>query len=73
MPNGIWTFLQTHETMTMEPAGNTELDKLLQEVKRTILENRSFLETLKQEPFSEVADAEYESVEVTVEEPFEEL
>lgn len=75
MPNGIWTFLQPHETMTMEPTGNTELDKLLQEVKRTILENRSFLETLKQEPFSEVSDTEDEdeSVEVAIEEPFEEL
>lgn len=59
--------------MTMEPAGNTEQDRLLQEVKRTILDNRSFLETLKQEPFSDGGGAEEEPSDAADEGAFEEL
>ncbi|NTV49850.1 MAG: hypothetical protein HGB32_04610 [Geobacteraceae bacterium] len=59
--------------MTIVPTDNEELDKLLLDVKRTILENRLFLENLKQEPISEGLEAEEQSPENAYEEPFEEL
>jgi hypothetical protein len=57
----------------MESTGNAELDKLLQDVKRTILENRDFLETLKQEPLAEEPGAEGNLTDSVCDEPFEEL
>jgi len=57
----------------MESTGNAELDKLLQDVKRTILENRDFLETLKQEPLAEEPGAEGNLADCVCDEPFEEL
>lgn len=59
--------------MVMEPTGNIELDKLLQEVKRTIKENRVFLENLKQEPLSEESGVEELAADVINVEAFEEL
>jgi hypothetical protein len=59
--------------MTMALSDNEELDRLLLDVKRTILENRLFLENLKQEPISEGLGVEEQSSENTYEEPFEEL
>ncbi|MDD2581101.1 MAG: hypothetical protein PHR66_03800 [Desulfuromonadaceae bacterium] len=57
----------------MEPTGNIELDKLLQDVKRTIKENRVFLENLKQEPLSEGSEVEELAADVINVEAFEEL
>lgn len=57
----------------MEPSGNIELDKLLQEVKRTIRENAQFLKGLKQESLSEGTDVDIENTEGADEEEFEEL
>lgn len=59
--------------MVVEPTGNIELDKLLQEVKRTIKENRVFLENLKQEPLSEESEVEEMAADVINVEAFEEL
>ena len=59
--------------MLMEPSGNIELDKLLQEVKRTIRENAQFLKSLKQESLSDGSDGNVETVEGADEESFEEL
>ncbi len=59
--------------MIIDSTENTELGKLLLDVKRTILENRLFLKNLKQEPFSEESGAEEQSTEGADNEPFEEL
>lgn len=59
--------------MVMDPAVDMELDKLLQEVKRTIKENRVFLESLKQEPLSEESEGEEMAADVSNVEAFEEL
>ena len=59
--------------MAIEATGNIELDKLLQEVKRTILENRVFLETLKQEPLAEETGVEDSLADCARDEQFEEL
>lgn len=52
---------------------NVELDKLLFEIKRTILENRTFLENLKLEPFSECLEIEEQSLDGADDKLFEEL
>jgi len=57
----------------MASTDNEELDKLLLDVKRTILENRLFLDNLRQEPISEEAEAEEPSTECADDESFEEL
>jgi len=57
----------------MEQSGNIELDKLLQEVKRTIRENAQFLKNLKQETLSDESDADVETAEGADEDAFEEL
>lgn len=57
----------------MESTENAELDKLLQEVKRTILENRIFLETLKEEPLAEETGVEESLTAYVRDEQFEEL
>jgi len=59
--------------MLMEQSGNIELDKLLQEVKRTIRENAQFLKNLKQETLSDESDADVETAEGADEDAFEEL
>lgn len=59
--------------MLMESSGNIELDKLLQEVKRTIRENAQFLKSLKQESLSEGTDADIETAEGADGDEFEEL
>lgn len=57
----------------MESSGNIELDKLLQEVKRTIRENAQFLKGLKQESLADESDADVEVAEGADEDAFEEL
>lgn len=57
----------------MESSGNIELDKLLQEVKRTIRENAHFLQGLKQESLADKSDADIETPEGADEDAFEEL
>lgn len=57
----------------MEPTENTDLDKLLQEVKRTILDNRIFLDTLKEEPLAEEIGVEESLTAYVRDEQFEEL
>ncbi|MDD2273717.1 MAG: hypothetical protein PHP95_13950 [Desulfuromonadaceae bacterium] len=59
--------------MAIDSTDNVELDKLLQEVKRTIKENRIFLETLKQEPLAEESGAEDQHTDCGRDESFEEL
>lgn len=52
-------------------AGPDDLEKLLAEVRRTITDNRQFLDKLVDE--ADEDDSEDETEEVTVEEDFEEL
>lgn len=60
--------------MSIDSTDNAELDKLLQEVKRTIKENRIFLETLKQEPLAEaISGTEDQQTGCGRDESFEEL
>ena len=59
--------------MTIDFTENVELDKLLLDVKRTILENRLFLKNLKDEPFSDGLESEQQYSDGVLDEPFEEL
>ena len=59
--------------MTMETTENSELDKLLQEVQRTIMENSTFLKSLKQESLAEEDEVDNDVTDAVDEESFEEL
>ena len=57
----------------METTENSELDKLLQEVQRTIMENSTFLKSLKQESLAEEDEVDNDVTDAVDEESFEEL
>jgi hypothetical protein len=68
MPNATWIHWINRENDMPEP---DDLEKLLADVRKTIFDNKQFLEKLVDEAVED--DSEDETEAVTVEEDFEEL